>query len=160
MNRNSAELNLGIKFQFGYCWKTPYSHIHKECVYRNYDTLAVNTASHPSSLLRHRNRSFTGNANRYFETSVTDKAVTTVLEKNMLILQYKNQQFQSPSTVQLTQRASIIMKANIFILALCAVQVRQHTALVDIGQKLLQLHAVINSAILSVSVQHQIVLMD
>jgi len=50
----------------------------------------------------------------------------------MLILQYKRQQFRTPSTVQLSQPASINMKAKILIVALCAFQVRQQTALTDI----------------------------
>jgi len=51
----------------------------------------------------------------------------------MLILQYKRQQFRTPSTVQLTQSASINMNAKILILALCAFQVRQHIALIDVA---------------------------
>jgi len=50
----------------------------------------------------------------------------------MLIPQYKRQQFQTPSTVQLTRPASINMNAKILIVALCAFQVRQHTAIIDV----------------------------
>ena len=53
---------------------------------------------------------------------------------SMLILQYKRQQqFRTPSAVQLTQPASINMNAKILIVALCAFQVRQHTAFIDVA---------------------------
>jgi len=52
---------------------------------------------------------------------------------SMLILQYEGQRFRTASTVQRTQSASINMNAKIFILALCAFQVRQHTAIIDVA---------------------------
>ena len=47
MNRKSAELHLGIKFQFRPCGKTPYCHSKKESAYISYEPRAVNTALHP-----------------------------------------------------------------------------------------------------------------
>jgi hypothetical protein len=49
MNRNSAQLHLGIKFQFGPCGKRPYCHTQKDIAYRDYVTRVVITVSHPSA---------------------------------------------------------------------------------------------------------------
>ena len=72
----------------------------------------------------------------------------------MLILQYKSQQFLSPSTVQFTQPASSKMNAKILIVALCAFQVRKLIAATDVAWRLLQLQTLTGSAVLSDIRQH------
>ena len=50
MNRNYAQLHLGLKFLFGPCGKTPYYYSQKDSAYRNYESRAIIRASHPSAL--------------------------------------------------------------------------------------------------------------
>jgi len=47
------------------------------------------------------------------------------------------QQFRTTSTVQLKKFGSFNVNAKFFIPALCAFQVRQHNALIDVAYKLL-----------------------
>ena len=52
MNRNPAEVHLGLKFQFGHCKKMPHCHTQKDTAYRHDETSAIITALHPSALHR------------------------------------------------------------------------------------------------------------
>jgi len=62
MNRNYAQLHLGLKFLFGPCGKTPYYYSQKDSAYRNYESRAIIRASHPSALHWQWNSLFTGNS--------------------------------------------------------------------------------------------------